>query len=235
MLVTSLARDLYDSVAADRDPDPGAHYIRRRWLVGVFLVIGAVVLGISLRVEPGDAAFYPLTIGLAAVWIIGAFVSGPLRLGAFSPTPSRPPDRIGAIGLGVVVGLAVGGAFLVGGLVARMIPGVSDLANQVLAFADFGSLAVVTAITMLNGLAEELFFRGSVYSAARPHNPILVSTVIYVLVTMASGNVMLGFAGAVLGTVCAILRRSTAGVLAPAITHVIWGAVMVLALPHVFA
>ena len=38
MLVTSLARDLYDSVAADRDPDPGAHYIRRRWLVGVFLV-----------------------------------------------------------------------------------------------------------------------------------------------------------------------------------------------------
>ena len=45
----------------------------------------------------------------------------------------------------------------------------------------------------------------------------------------------LGFAGAVLGTVCAILRRSTAGVLAPAITHVIWGAVMVLALPSVFA
>ena len=25
MLVTSLARDLYDSVAADRDPDPGLH------------------------------------------------------------------------------------------------------------------------------------------------------------------------------------------------------------------
>ncbi|WP_040536746.1 CPBP family intramembrane glutamic endopeptidase [Gordonia namibiensis] len=235
MLVTALARDLYNSIALDRDPDPGSHYVRRRWLVGVFLVIGAVMLGISLRVEPGDTAFYPLTVGMAVVWIVGAFVSGPLRLGAYSPVASRPPDRLGAIGLGTVVGLAVGAAFVVGGLIARMIPGVSDLANQVLAFADYGSLAIVTVITVVNGLAEELFFRGSVYSAARPHNPVLVSTVIYVLVTMASGNVMLGFAGAVLGTVCAILRRSTAGVLAPAITHVIWGAIMVLALPPIFA
>ncbi|ETA05223.1 abortive infection protein [Gordonia alkanivorans CGMCC 6845] len=235
MLVTALARDLYNSIALDRDPDPGFHYVRRRWLVGVFLVIGAVMLGISLRVEPGDTAFYPLTVGLAVVWILGAFVSGPLRLGAYSPTASRPPDRLGAVGLGVVVGLAVGAAFVVGGLLVRMIPGVSDLANKVLAFADYGSLAIVTLITVVNGLAEELFFRGSVYSAARPHNPVLVSTVIYVLVTMASGNVMLGFAGAVLGTVCAILRRSTAGVLAPAITHVIWGAIMVLALPPIFA
>nr|WP_223204710.1 type II CAAX endopeptidase family protein [Gordonia jinghuaiqii] len=234
-MVTSLARDLYDSIAVDRDPDPGNHYIRRRWIVGVFLVIGAVMLGISLRVEPGDSAFYPLTIGMAVVWTVGAFVSGPLRLGAYSPVASRPPDRLGATALGTVVGLAVGAAFVVGGLIAREIPGVSDLANQVLAFADYGSLAVVTAITVVNGLAEELFFRGSVYSAARPHNPVLVSTVIYVLVTMASGNVMLGFAGVILGTVCAILRRSTAGILAPAITHVIWGAIMVLALPPIFA
>ncbi|SDU42558.1 CPBP family intramembrane glutamic endopeptidase [Gordonia westfalica] len=235
MLVTALARDLYNSIALDRDPDPGSNYVRRRWLVGIFLVIGAVMLGVSLRVEPGDAAFYPLTAAMAVVWIVGALVSGPLRLGAYSPVAARPPDRLGAIGLGVVVGLAVGGAFVVGGLIARMIPGVSDLANQVLAFADYGNLAVVAAITMINGLAEELFFRGSVYSAARPHNPVLVSTVIYVLVTMASGNVMLGFAGVILGTVCAILRRSTAGVLAPAITHVIWGAIMVLALPPIFA
>ncbi|MGP3708740.1 CPBP family intramembrane glutamic endopeptidase [Gordonia paraffinivorans] len=235
MLVTTLARDLYNSIAADRDPAPGTDSVRRRWIVGLFLVIGAVMLAVSLRVEPGDAAFYPLTIGMAVVWTVGAFASGPLLLGSYSPVATRPPDRLGAAGLGVVTGLAVGGAFVVGALVARMIPGVSDLANQVLAFADYGSLAVVTAITLVNGLAEELFFRGSVYSAARPHNPVLVSTVIYVLVTMASGNVMLGFAGAILGTVCAILRRSTAGVLAPAITHVIWGAIMVLALPPIFA
>ncbi|MEO9327509.1 CPBP family intramembrane glutamic endopeptidase [Gordonia aurantiaca] len=234
MLVTTLARDLYNSIAADRDPDPGTHFVRRRWIVGLFLILGAVMLAVSLRVEPGDTAFYPLTIGMAVVWTVGALVSGPLRLGSYSPVASRPPDRLGAVGLGVVTGLAVGGAFVVGALVARLIPAVSDLANQVLAFADYGSLAVVTAITLVNGLAEELFFRGSVYSAARPHNPVLISTVIYVLVTMASGNVMLGFAGAILGTVCAILRRSTAGVLAPAITHVIWGAIMVLALPPIF-
>ena len=40
---------------------------------------------------------------------------------------------------------------------------------------------------------------------------------------------MLGFAAIILGTVCALERRATGGVLAPVLTHFIWGLVMVLA------
>ena len=43
MLVTTLARDLYNSIATDRDPDPGTDSVRRRWIVGLFLVIDRFV------------------------------------------------------------------------------------------------------------------------------------------------------------------------------------------------
>ena len=40
-------------------------------------------LGIAsyLRIDPGNDWFYPATLGLAVVWTIGAFLSGPLHLG----------------------------------------------------------------------------------------------------------------------------------------------------------
>ena len=64
---------------------------------------------------------------------------------------------------------------------------------------------------------------------------MLVSTVLYVIATgVATGNPMLGFAAVVLGTVCAVERRITGGVLAPMLTHFFWGLVMVLALPPLF-
>ena len=45
---------------------------------------------------------------------------------------------------------------------------------------------------------------------------------------------MLGFAAIILGAVCAFERRATGGVLAPMLTHFLWGLVMVLALPPMF-
>lgn len=199
---------------------------RRRIVVIVFLVIGAVILGISLSAEPGDTAFYPLTIALAATWIIGGFLSGPIHLG-------RAPGASAA--LGIVTGVVVGAVFVVGALVTREIPVLRDLVSQVLAFRDQGSLAAVTAITLGNGLAEEVFFRGAVYSAVQRHRAIVISTLLYVLATLASGNPMLGFAAVLLGAVCAVLRRRTDGVLAPICTHVVWGAIVLFALPPLFA
>ena len=46
--------------------------------------------------------------------------------------------------------------------------------------------------------------------------------------------VMLVFAAIILGAVCAHERRATGGVLAPILTHMVWGLIMVLALPPVF-
>ncbi|MCH5644999.1 MULTISPECIES: CPBP family intramembrane glutamic endopeptidase [unclassified Gordonia (in: high G+C Gram-positive bacteria)] len=205
---------------------------RRRLVVAVFLVVGAIVLGFSLTSEPGDASFYPLTAVLAATWIVGGFSSGPIRLGRFA---FSDPRSVGAAAvLGTAAGLLVGSAFLVGALITREIPALADLVSQVLALRDEGSIIVITVITLGNGLAEEIFFRGAVYSAAEQHHPVVVSTVLYVIATLASGNPMLGFAAIILGAVCAVLRRCTDGVLAPICCHVVWGAIVLFGLPPLF-
>jgi membrane protease YdiL (CAAX protease family) len=215
--------------ATPRD-EPRSMVIRRRVVVGVVLVLGAVLLGISLNQKPGDSAFYWLTLGLAAVWAIGARLSGPLHLGHLRfRTRSRRPVLTGTF-----IGLLVGGAFIVGGLVARQIPPVRDYIVQVLEFANYGPLLLVVFITVVNGVAEEMFFRGALYSALGSFQPVLVSTLVYVVAVSAAGNPMLGFAGLILGYVCAYERRMTGGVLAPMLTHFFWGLVMVLALPPIF-
>jgi membrane protease YdiL (CAAX protease family) len=125
--------------------------------------------------------------------------------------------------------------FLMGGLVAREIPGVREFVTRVLEFANYGPLALVAFVTVVNGLAEELFFRGALYTALGRVYPAVVSTVIYVVAILAStGNPMLGVAALIVGAVCAWERRATGGVLAPMLTHFFWGLVMVLALPPVF-
>lgn len=204
---------------------------RRRIVVAVVLVIGGALLGYSLTRPPGDASFYWLTLALAAVWALGAFVSGPLHLGCvrFRGRNQRP------VITGTLIGLGLGAVFVVAGLVAREIPGVREYITRVLEFADYGPLILVTFITVINGVAEELFFRGALYTALGKWHPVLVSTVLYVCATsLTTGNPMLGIAAIILGTVCAFERRATGGVLAPMLTHFFWGLVMVLALPPIF-
>lgn len=203
---------------------------RRRIIVVVVLVIGAVLLGYSLTREPGDASFYWLTLALAGVWALGARASGPLHLGrvTFRARNKRP------LITGTVIGVGLGAVFIVGGLVAREIPPIRDYIVRVLEYTDYGQLWLVVFITLINGVAEELFFRGALYSALGRFRPVLISTVVYAVAVSAAGNPMLGFAGLILGYVCAYERRMTGGVLAPMVTHFVWGLVMVLALPPIF-
>ena len=203
---------------------------RRKVVVCLVLVAGAVLLGLSLRTRPGDPSFYWLTIALAATWVAGAFLSGPLHLGSvkWHGRNQRP------VITGTTVGLLMGGAFVAGGLVVRRIPEIAERITRVLQYTDFGPLWIIVAITLVNGVAEELFFRGALYSALGSWHPVAVSTLLYVITTAASGNPMLGFAAVILGTVCALERRATGGVLAPTLTHLVWGLIMVLALPPIF-
>ncbi len=202
----------------------------RRIIVVVVLILGATLLGISLRSTPGDTAFYVLTAALAVVWAGGARLSGPLHLGCvkFRGRNQRPWIT------GTVIGLLLGGVFIIGGLVTREIGPVRDYIVQVLEYANYGSLWLVVLITVLNGAAEEMFFRGALFTALGKFHPEIVSTVIYAVAVSAAGNPMLGFAGIILGAVCAYERRITGGVLAPMLTHFFWGLVMVLALPPMF-
>lgn len=202
----------------------------RRIVVVVVLAIGATLLGLSLSRTPGSTAFYVLTLALAAVWAGGARLSGPLHVGCVE---FRGRDRRPVI-TGSMVGLLVGAVFIVGGLVAREIGPVRDYIVAVLEYANYGTLWLVVLITVINGLAEEMFFRGALYSALGKYHPEIVSTIVYALAVSAAGNPMLGFAGLILGGVCAYERRITGGVLAPMLTHFFWGLVMVLALPPIF-
>lgn len=210
--------------------EPPSVVRRRRIVVGVTLVIGAVLLGFSLRRHPGESSFYWLTFALAAVWTSGSFISGPLHLGGINWRGRNQRPVI----TGTTIGLLLGGIFVLGGLVAREIPAVAGLITRVLQYAHAGSFLLIVLITLVNGIAEELFFRGALYSALGRHYPVTISTILYVMATLASGNVMLGFAGIILGTVCALERRASGGVLAPVLTHFVWGLIMVLALPPLF-
>jgi uncharacterized protein len=203
---------------------------RRRIIVAVVLVIGATVLGLSLSRTPGSTVFYVLTLVLAAVWAIGARLSGPVHMGCVT---FRGRDRRPVI-TGSATGVLLGAVFIVGGLVAREIGPVRDYIVDVLEYANQGALWLIVLITVINGVAEEMFFRGALYSSLGKYHPEIVSTIVYAVAVSAAGNPMLGFAGIILGAVCAYERRITGGVLAPMLTHFFWGLVMVLALPPMF-
>jgi len=219
---------LVDQVPRDHRQSDSA-FLRRRIVVAITLVAGAALLGISLAVPPGNPAFYPLTGGLAAVWAVGAVASGPLHLGRI---PWRGTLRLPIL-TPLLIGLLAAAGFLAGALLVREIPPLRLLTNSVLDHARTGSLTLVVVITLGNGLAEELFFRGALYAAIGLRYPVVVSTILYGLATVASGNAMLVFAATLLGAVLGLQRRASGGVLGPMITHVTWSTVMLFALPVV--
>ncbi len=222
-------RSLIEKVPRDH-AQSDAEFRRRRIVVAVVLVIGATLLGISLDVRPGDATFYPLTITVAAVWTVGGFLSGPLHLGylPFRGSLRRP------IVTGLAFGVLAGVVFLGGALVVRLIPPLHDNVENVLAHARYGSLPLILLVTLLNGVAEEVFFRGGLFAAIGRRQPVLISTLVYAAATLATGNPMLVLAALTLGLVLALQRRASGGILAPIITHVTWSMMMLFLLPPLF-
>ncbi len=211
-----------------RDHRQSDHMFRRRRVVAVLtLAVGATLLGLSLATTPGDPAFYALTFALAAVWTVGALASGPLHVGRVRAGGGlrRPVVQP------VVVGLAAVAVFTVGALVVAQVPPLRSSVDEVLDYARYGSLPVIAVVTVVNGVSEELFFRGALYAAVGQRHPVLVSTVVYALTTVVTGNVMLVFAATVLGVLVGLQRRVTGGVLAPVLTHVTWSLGMLFILP----
>ena len=227
-----VSRALWDVVPRDHRQEP--RDLRRRQLVTLgFVLLGAVVLGFSLRLEPGSGWFYPATFALAAVWSVGAFASGPLHLGRIG----HRSELVRPVLTPVVVGLGLAAVFVVGALLVRSVPWLSGLQDQVANvtdLADQGSLPLLVVVTAVNGIAEELFFRGAAYAAITVR-PVLWTTVAYGVATAATGNVMLTFAAVLLGTVVGLERRASGGVLGPILTHCTWSLAMLFALPAVIS
>ncbi|CUR55614.1 Abortive infection protein [metagenome] len=225
-----LRSSLWDRFPRDHWQSPAA-FRRRRVVTVVVVLVGALILAFSLRLEPGSPSFYPATLALAAVWAIGGFASGPLHLGSIAVGAKghrRPILQPVAIGLGLA------GVFTVGALVVKEIPPLERQVTSVLDFADLGVGPLVLLVTVLNGIAEELFFRGAVYAAVKRHQ-VAVTAVAYCLTTAATGNVMLTFSALLLGVVVGLQRRASGGVLAPILTHLSWSVTMLYVLPAIFA
>ncbi len=227
-LASWLRRSLWDVVPRDQRDSPRG--LRRRQLVTAgFVAVGAIVLAVSLRIEPGSAWFYPATLGLAGLWTVGAFVSGPLHLGRIASADGH----IRPIVTPIVLGLGLAAVFVGGGLVVRQIDVLERQVSSVLDFADQGSMPILVVVTAVNGIAEELFFRGAAY-AAITRNPVAWTTLAYAIATAATGNIMLAFAALLLGVVVGLQRRASGGILAPILTHVTWALTMLFALPLLF-
>ncbi|MEP7091104.1 MAG: type II CAAX endopeptidase family protein [Nocardioidaceae bacterium] len=227
----SLRGLLWDKVPRNHRQDPRP-FLVRRVVTAVFVVIGAGVLAWSLGIDPGNSTFYVAALVLAATWTVGAFASGPIHLGRIA-RPDRHDDLRRPVGGAILLGLALSGVFVVGALVVRQVPVIATQVSNVLDHASAGVTPLLVVITVVNGIAEELFFRGALYAAV-PRYPVAVSTVAYTIATLATGNFMLGFAAILLGLVVGLERRASGGVLAPILTHVTWSTVMLFALPLIF-
>ena len=166
---------------------------RRQWVTAGFVVAGAVLLALSLRIKPGNALFYPATLGLAAVWTVGAFTSGPLHLGRTLRGDEAGPRPVA---MPVAYGALLAALFVVGGLVVCQVPWLDSQVRHVLDHANSGSTALLVLITALNGVAEELFFRGALY-AATPRHPVIVTAVAYTAAEAVEAHKVLGASPAV--------------------------------------
>ncbi len=229
--ITRAAGPLLRQVPRDhRETDQA--FRRRRRVTGVVSVAGASLLGVSLSTPPGSPRFYGLTLGVAGTWVAGGLASGPLHLGRMF----GPGDQLRRPLLTPVLsGVGAFGAFYAAALVARRIPVLAQAIGSVLRYADQGSAPLVATTTLANGVAEEVFFRGALYAAAGTRRPVIVSTAVYGLATVATRNPALVLASLPMGLLFGVQRRITGGIQAPVLTHVVWSTLMLRFLPPLFA
>ncbi len=196
---------------------------RRRSVLVATLLVGSALLAATLRVERDSDQFTVLALLAASTWILGAFASGrtPLRGAATEPLRAVVVPAF-AVGVGAFL------VFLVAYLIARQVPGLDGALESVLDKTDAGAWWVVLGVALVNGVAEEVFFRGALQSAISASRQVVVTTCIYALVTAATGNVALVVAAVVMGALFSLERRASGGILAPTITHLAWSSLMIL-------
>ncbi len=229
------------AVIASRLPMPISHVVpvehlesapvlfrRRRVAAGVSL-LGTALLGKSFSTEPASREFYGFTASVAATWTAGGLLSGPLHLGWIQ---SRDQQLRRPFITPVATGVGAFGFFCGCALIARGVPVLDRAVGDVMAFAEEGSTALNLATTLANGLGEEVFFRGALYSALDADRAVVASTAVYTIATAATRNPALMVAAAVMGTLFSLQRRASGGLQAPALTHLTWSTLMVCFLPR---
>jgi membrane protease YdiL (CAAX protease family) len=191
----------------------------------------AALLRSSFAAQAGSARFYLLTASLAGTWTGGALSAGPIPWRGDS-WDARPASAARAlIVVPVVTGAATFAVFYAAARAARRHRALRGAIARVLRYADAGSAPLVVLIASGSGVAEELFFRGALWSGPRP---LRTTTLAYAASTAATGNPALVLAGLITSVIFGWQRAATGGVLAPALTHVTWSVLMLRYLPPLF-
>jgi membrane protease YdiL (CAAX protease family) len=214
-------------------PEPAAIRARRRRVITVTGLTGAGLLAASLSARAGSRQFYLLTTGLACTWAGGALAAGPLPW-ARTPDHGNVPHRLVAVP--VLTGAGAFGLFYGAARLARHIPALNQAITTVLRYAEDGSPSLVLLTASANAVAEELFFRGALWSLteqAQAH-PLATTTLAYTATTVVTRNPALTIAGTATSVLFGLHRRASGGVLAPALTHLTWSLLMLHCLPPLF-
>jgi hypothetical protein len=201
---------------------------RRRITVGITLVVGTILLRATITTPRASTRFGVLGLALAATWIVGGLVAGPLR----APRPNRPHRNRHELLEAAVVGVLAFVAFLVANLVARQIAVLDHALDSLLPRTETSASFLVIAVVFANAVAEEYFFRGALHAAFADRSPGPATVAVYSLVTVVTLNPALVVAAVVMGTVFTLERLASGRVFAPAVTHVVWAVLMLLALPR---
>jgi membrane protease YdiL (CAAX protease family) len=203
---------------------------RVAWLGAAWLG-AAALLRSSFAARAGSARFYLLTASLAATWTGGALGAGPVPWHG-DGTGARPASTARSLVIvPAVTGAAAFAVFYGAARVARHQRTLRRAIASVLRYAETGSTPLVVLIASGSAVAEELFFRGALWSGPRP---LRTATVAYAASTAATGNPALVLAGLITSVIFGRQREATGGVLAPAVTHVTWSLLMLRYLPPLF-
>lgn len=203
--------------------------LHRRRVVSATGISGAGLLAASLSARPGSRQFYLLTAGLAATWTGGALAAGPLP-GAGSPGRGNDPYRLAV--LPVLTGAGAFGLFYGAARLIRPIPVLDRAVTSVLRYAEDGSAPLVLLTATATAVAEELFFRGALWSLAERAHPLAMTTLAYTATTAVTRNPALTIAGAATSVLFGLHRQASGGILAPALAHLTWSLLMLTCLPR---
>jgi uncharacterized protein len=192
---------------------------------------GAGLLGVSLSSPPGSRRFYLLTMGLAGTWAAGAIGSGPLPAGR---ALSQRHELCQALAVPALTGAGAFGLFYGAARIARHIPVLDRAVGSVLRYQRDGSTSGVLLTASANALAEELFFRGALWTLVEHSHPVITTTLAYAATTATTRNPALVLAGAATSVLFGLQRHASGGILAPALSHLTWSLLMLRYLPPLF-
>ena len=191
----------------------------------VALAVGAVLLATTIRTDRSTVQFMVAGLALAAVWFTGFAVARGRR----PPAMTRPAAHAA---VGFALGVALFTAFVAIAWIARRLNILDEPIDDILEQADAYARVWVLALTAVNAVAEELFFRGTVMDAFTNRYAVIAATAVYAVVTSAGGNVAFVLAAVVMGAVFAVERRWTRSLVTPIVTHLTWSVLVITAFPR---